>query len=358
MTETVRTRVRASGLTVFGAVVALVVFLFAVQLLGAATAAAADPLERLFRRHVAGGAPALGASWLATYALMNGSVVAALSVSLFDSAILSSEQLFLMLAGSRLGGAAIVLLIGAIDWAQKAEYDFAEATSLGTLTFLLSHSIYLPATGVGLLLLPHLEGTLGEAVGGVHLPVGGLSVLDPVTDAVVGAVGAVPAFVLAVTLLFVGLSAFDRVLKRVDTAWLRRNLFQRFRQTWTSFALGLIITAVTTSVAFSLGVIVPLYNRRYVTRDEIVPYVLGANIGTFGDTLLIAILLGSARGTAVVSLMVALGTLVTVAALVRFPSYYREIDAIQSRIVADRRVLFAFLSSLVIGPLVLLVVPM
>jgi sodium-dependent phosphate cotransporter len=40
-----------------------------------------------------------------------------------------------MLAGSRLGGAAIVLLIGMLDYFQKRRYSFSEATRLGIVNY-------------------------------------------------------------------------------------------------------------------------------------------------------------------------------------------------------------------------------
>jgi sodium-dependent phosphate cotransporter len=162
-------RGRESGQLVVGALVSLLLFLFAVQLLGASTAAAASPLERFFRQYIAGNGQALGASWLTTYVLTTGSVVAALSVSLFENGILTASQLFLMLAGSRLGGAAIVLLIGMLDYFQKRRYSFSESTRLGILTFLLSHSVYLPATVLGYLLLPRLQTGFGNVSDRIEL---------------------------------------------------------------------------------------------------------------------------------------------------------------------------------------------
>jgi sodium-dependent phosphate cotransporter len=351
-------RARASGPLVVGAVGSLVLFLFAVRLLGASTAAAAAPLERFFGRYVAGSGQALGASWLATYALTNGSVVAALSVSLFKTGILSAGQLFLMLAGSRLGGAAIVLLIGMLDYVQKRRYSLGEATELGVLTFLLSHSIYLPATVLGYLLLPVLRSGLGLVSDRIELSFHPLSAFDPATGAVVDTVGVGLALVMAVFVLFGSLSLFDRVLKRIDTEWLRDRFFRRFQHKWTAFGLGILITGATTSVAFSLGVVVPLYNRNYIKRREIVPYVLGANIGTFLDTIVIAVLLDSPRAVAIVLSLVTVGAIVTVGTLFRFSTYFHAVETVQTRLVTDRRYLAGFLFSLVVLPILLFVLPL
>lgn len=354
--DEILTRGRESGQLVVGALVSLLLFLFAVQLLGASAAAAA-PLERFFRLYVAGNGQALGASWLGTYMLTNGSVVAALSVSLFKNGILTATQLFLMLAGSRLGGAAIVLLIGALDYLQKRRYSFGEATELGILTFLLSHSIYVPASVLGYLLLPRLQTGFGDVSNRIELSFDPLAVFNSATGAIVDTVDVGLTLVMAVLVLFGSLTLFDRVLKRIDTEWLRKRLFRRFHHKWTSFGLGVLITGATTSVAFSLGVVVPLYNRNYIKREEIVPYVLGANVGTFFDTIVIAVFLESPQGVAIVLSLVAVGTIITIGTLIRFSTYFMAVETIQTRLVTNRRYLAGFLISLVVLPIVLVLLP-
>lgn len=93
-------RIHASGPLWLGGIVSLILFLFGIQLLGTATETAAAPLEQVFSTYIAGDARALGVSWIATYALANGSVIAALSISLFQTGIISASQLFLMVAST------------------------------------------------------------------------------------------------------------------------------------------------------------------------------------------------------------------------------------------------------------------
>jgi sodium-dependent phosphate cotransporter len=351
-------RLRTSGPLWVGGAVSLGLFLLGVQLLGTVTGAAAAPLEQFFGRYVAGDARALGVSWLATYALTNGSVVAALSVSLFDSGVVTAEQLFLMVAGSRLGAAAIVVLIGALDYFQKQRYSLGKATSLGLLTFILTHSVYLPATVLGYLLLPWSQRLLAGVGRRTEFGVRPLAALEPVTVGVVDVVGVVPGFAVALGLLFVSLTLFDRVLKRVDVTWIRQRFFRRFRNRWAALVLGIVVTGVTTSVAFSLGVIVPLFNRGYLKHREVVPYVLGANIGTLFDTVVVAVVLESPDGVTLVLALLVIGTLVTLAVLLWFPPYLAAVEAVQTRLVEDRRYLLGFLVSLVLVPVALALPPL
>ncbi|WP_136591043.1 sodium:phosphate symporter [Salinigranum halophilum] len=339
---------------VFGAVV---LFLFAVQLLGTATEAAAPLLARVFRRVVRDDVSALGLSWLGAYVLANGSVVAALALSLFTADIITAPQLFMMIAGSRLGAAAVVVLIGALDYAQKRTYSLRKAVSLGVLTFLLTHSIYVPVTVVGSVGGSALRGSTRGVTSGWSLGVPTPEFFGPLTVAITTRIGPTASFLLALVVLFGSLKLFDRLLARADTATLRRRFFGHLKRTWLSFLIGLLVTGVTTSVAFSLGVIVPLYNRGYVERDELIPYVLGANLGTLFDTLIVAVVFESAVGTAVVLELIAIATVITLAVLLVHDRYSRLIAAVDDRLLEDRLVFVAFVVSLLTAPLALLLVP-
>ncbi|MEF8776774.1 MAG: sodium:phosphate symporter [Haloarculaceae archaeon] len=337
------------------AVSALVLFLFAVRLLGAATEAAAPAFRSEFKTLVVGEAGALGASWLATYVLTNGSVVAALSISLLVAEVVTESQVFLLIAGSRLGGAAIVLLIGGLEYVRQRRFSVRHATGLGVLTFIVTVSIYVPATVLGYLSLPVVRPELAGFSRSAGFEGRPLALFEGLTDAVLGVTGPLLGFILSLGLLLACTDLFDRLLSRVETDAVREQFFGRLRQRWVSFGIGLLVTGLTTSVAFSLGVIVPLYNRDYVTRREIVPYILGANIGTFSDTFVVAVVLGSEPSIAAVLTLVGAAFAVTLVVLAAFESYRGGIAAVQDGLEADRRRFTAFLAALVALPLALVV---
>jgi len=351
-------RLSSSRLLPVGVVAVLALFLVSVQLLGAATESAAPFLERVFSRVLVADAAALGLGWLGAYVLGNGSVIAALALSLFTAGLVSASQLFLLIAGSRLGAAAIVVVVGVLDYAQKERYTLQESVRMGVLTFLLTHSIYLPVTLLGYLILPVVRDPILAASAEWSLGARPLSWTAPLTTAITARLGPVPSVLLAVALLFGSLRLFDRLLSHVETATIRRRFFSHFERTWISFAIGLFVTGASTSVAFSLGVIVPLYNRGYVERDELVPYVLGANLGTLFDTLVVALILESAVGVALVLELLGLASLVTAGALLVHDRYSHLIVAVDDRLLVDRRAFVAFVLSLLLGPLLLVAVPL
>lgn len=103
--------------------------------------------------------------------------------------------------------------------------------------------------------------------------------------------------------------------------------------------------------------LVPLYNRRYVERDELIPFVLGANIGTFFDTFVVAIVLSSPDGIAVVLLIVGLAVVLTLNALGLGGRYRRSIGMLDDRLLTDRAAFVGFGALLVLVPIGLLLVP-
>jgi Na+/phosphate symporter len=66
------------------------------------------------------------------------------------------------------------------------------------------------------------------------------------------------------------------------------------------FFLGLLVTLLTLSVSVSIGILVPLSARGYIRRENIMPYILGANISTMIDTLAAAGLLAAPLAVTVV----------------------------------------------------------
>ena len=328
-------------------------FLFAVQLLSSATGALEPQLRTLLGRVVDGDVAALGSGWVAAYLLLNGSVVAAVSLALFGAGLVSNTQLVLLVAGSRLGAAGVVFLVGALDHLRNPVSTARESMRLGSLSFLATFSVYLPATLVSYLAVPWV-GTPLTPSGGVGTgSLGTGSVFGPPVAWLLDAVGPPLAFLLALALLFGCLWLFDRLFRALDATTLRTQYLARLERPGVSFLAGVLLTALTTSVAFSLGIVVPLYNRELITRAEILPFILGASVGTLSDTLLVAVVLGTPGGVAAVVLLLVTGTLCSALALAAYGSYAEALGRVQDRILADGTTFAVFVAALLAVPLAL-----
>jgi solute carrier family 34 (sodium-dependent phosphate cotransporter) len=95
--------------------------------------------------------------------------------------------------------------------------------------------------------------------------------------------------------------------------------------------------------------------KGYVKREAIVPYIMGANITTLGDTMLAAFLLGSPAAVRIVLAEVIGTTTVSVILLAFFyPQVRRAIWKFQRQIVKSRPRLAAFTAALFLTPLVII----
>lgn len=186
---------------------------------------------------------------------------------------------------------------------------------------------------------------------------GARSLLDPITSAVVSELGAGVGVAIALALFVGSLRLLDRVFAALGTDRFRDGISAVLRNRGVSFALGLAVTAVTTSVAFSLGVLVPIYNRGYIRRKEILPFVMGASIGTLTDTLLVALVLDVPVGSLIVLLLALSAIATALAFFLVYERYYAFVEGIQLRLLTSKRAFAAFVATIVGVPVVLLFVP-
>jgi sodium-dependent phosphate cotransporter len=178
-------------------------------------------------------------------------------------------------------------------------------------------------------------------------------VIDWLAATVVAHAGPLLSVLAATGLLLGSLRLLGRVFDKVDFEQIRERYRRYFSSRWVAFGVGLGLTALTTSIAFSLGVIVPIYNRGYLRHREVIPYMFGANIGTLLDTVVVSLFVEVAGGVASVLLVMGMTALVTLPALVAIERYRRLIDGVLGRLLASRRAFLLFLGSLGLGPLAL-----
>jgi hypothetical protein len=102
----------------------------------------AGPLTPFIRNEFSVDSPAsaLGFGWLGASLALSGSPVAATALALFDAGTLSSMETFAMIAGSRLGAALVVLIIGVIYMLRGTRRDLS--LSVGLLSLLVTQTIY------------------------------------------------------------------------------------------------------------------------------------------------------------------------------------------------------------------------
>ena len=334
----------------------LFLFVGALQLMktGAGSLAILQPGSVLVENALA----TLGLGWLGAVLMLSGSPMAATSLTLVAAGEgrgsgLSEIEGFTMVMGSRLGAAFVVLLVAVLYALRAGEGHRRAPVATAVLALAATAVVYVPATALGAALLS------GESF--AALDVGFPSAFVDLVDLVYGGVTeraedlpAAAVFLAGLALLLLAFKLVDLALPHLDDSAVARRP-DWLRRTWPMFALGAGVGLVTMSVSVSLSILVPLVAKNVVRREFILPYIMGANVTTLGDTLLAAFALDSPGAVRVLlaALLAATAVSLAILALVYRP-VWTALWGVQTAVTASRTRLALFTSVVLFVPLLAL----
>lgn len=338
--------------------VSLFLFIVALELMKSG-ARALEPLVRDFLR-VDGLINAVGMGWLFAYFVLSGSPVAAAGLTLLDQGVLDPLETFGMINGSRMGASFIVLAMGFL-YALRG-HERSASVSVGVLSFAVTITTQTVALVLGAAIITYRLIPLTEvsAAGTVS------SIADLLTGPTVhllratalGVGGSPAVFALGVLVILLSFGLFDRglpplSLRDTPVGGTGRLVYRPMAM----FGLGAAVTLVSMSVSMSLSILVPLSSRGYVRRENLIPYIMGANITTFVDTLIASMLLRSPWAFNLVLTEMLAVTVVSLIVLVfAMDRYERAMMRAVRWTTARQRNLILFLVLLCVVPVLLLFV--
>ncbi|MGB2695363.1 MAG: hypothetical protein WBD55_09280 [Dehalococcoidia bacterium] len=334
-------------------VAALALFVLALQILKTGAAGLKPVLEGLS----ANGTPGLlGFGWLGSYLVMSGSPIAAIALSLFSGGTISDTEAFAMINGSRLGASFIVLFVGFLYYIFRRRDP--DSIYIGVVALLTAFTLWTPVIPIGSLVLREgwfdgvRFGSPGALVSVVNL------IYDPITTRAAHHMPRLLLFGLGVPALLGSFMLFDRVLPNLDAPSPAFERFSRLSQhRLAMFGFGSAVTLLTMSVSLSLTILVPLTMKGYLKRQNLIPYIMGANITTWIDTLFASLLLDTPRAFTIVFTEVVVGGSVSLFVLLLvYPIYSRGVLALAHRVTADRRAFVIFMATILVVPGVLLAI--
>lgn len=329
----------------------LILFILALELLKRGAAAVGPLLRGL---DIAGLPGALGFGWAMACVVLSGSPVAAIALALLAARTLTTEEAFGMIGGSRLGASFVVLVVGIVDDLRHRRTEKRSAY-IGVAALVTTAAVYVPGLLLGLAALRagafsglRLEGRqLGSIVASVY---------GPLTTWLARHLPAALLFLAGIACLLAAFRVIDRALPDLQGRESPMSLAGRVAyQPWFMFAVGLGVTALTLSVSVSLSLLVPLAARGYVRRENVVPYILGANITTFVDTVFAGALVGHPDAVRIVAVLMATVTALSLPLVFVFPyAFERLVDRAARAATGSTRALAVFLAGLLLAPLLLM----
>jgi hypothetical protein len=104
-----------------------------------------------------------------------------------------------------------------------------------------------------------------------------------------------------------------------------------------------------------LSILVPLSAKGFIKRENMLPYIMGANITTFIDTLFAALIMsGPAAFTIVLVEMVSVALISVIVLGLFYRLYERGVIALLDLIMTNNRTLAGFVGVMLVTPIVLL----
>ncbi|HJS28236.1 MAG TPA: hypothetical protein VJ768_01340 [Anaerolineales bacterium] len=266
----------------------LFIFFLAISLMKSGAIGLAPLVEDIFS--ISNPINSLGFGWLFSYVVMSGSPVAAAALTFYDNGLINQIETFTMITGTRLGANFIVIFIGFIYVFRGR--DRANSLGMGFLSFIVTAttSIFVLFLGLYLLTTGLLDGVQFES--GFLLN----SLTDLIFDPIVAFVNSLlpewAVFLVGLGVILISFTLFDKSLPQMTIRESQVGRVSRLvYRPGIMFLLGAGITLISMSVSMSLSILVPLSHRGFIRRENVIPYILGANVTTYIDTLLVAILL-------------------------------------------------------------------
>lgn len=297
-----------------------------------------------------------GLGWVGALFVLSGSPVAASALTLLAADSISELQGFTMLTGSRLGAAFVVLLVAVVYALRGGEGRRMAPVSTAVMALSATALIYVPGAVIGLVLLQW-----GPFQGiDIQFPAQFTDLIDFVYGGLLALIESWPPLILFLGGLGILLLAFkliDTVVPELSDETIESSRMSWLKRKWPMFGLGCLVALVAMSVSVALTVLVPLVAKGYVKREEILPYIIGANITTLGDTLLAAFLLHSPAAVRVVVASI-FGTSVVSLLLLAFlyPQIKTGVWRFQRQVVRNKPRLAGFTAALFLIPISIILI--
>ncbi len=261
-----------------------------------------------------------------------------------------------MINGSRMGASFIVLLVGFIYWVTGKRNP--DGLYVGVVACSLRSRCGRPSS----LSVSSSCAKAGSTACAFGSPGAVRSVVNVVYDPMIKRMSAhlpeLVMFAIGIGALLLSFSLFDRVLPNLEQPGPRFERLSRIlHMRYSMFGFGLLVTGMTLSVALSVTILVPLTLKGYVKRDNIIPYVMGANIATWIDTLFAALLLDTPRAFTIVFVEMVTGASISLIVLVFLYRPYRSFILRMAHFATrDKRGFAIFLGAIFVVPIFLLLI--
>jgi len=335
-------------------VASLFLFVLAIILMKEGSRGLAPLIQNQFA--ITSAANSLGFGWLFAYLIMSGSPVAAAALTFYDAGVVTELGAYAMIIGSRFGASFIVLFIGFV-YVLRGQ-DRSTSLGMGLLSLTVTGSTYFFAFVIGAVILQ--TGLLDGVQFGSGILLDSIIdlIFEPIVRILVAFLPGWSLFLVGLAIIILSFNLFDRCLPQMTVKESQVGRMSRLvYRPWVIFSLGAAITLISMSVSVSLSILVPLSARGFIRRENVIPYIMGANITTFIDTLLAAVLLGTPLAfTIILTGMTSISIVSVIILATCYHRYERLMLGFVNRVSGNNRILAVFMLVIFAVPIILMLV--
>ncbi len=248
---------------------------------------------------------AISVGWFTTSVVQSSGAVSSITAAFAGSDIISLSTAVYILIGASLGTTITAMIISLITVTYKRK-DFRHGFEIA-----LTYSIYSAFLVVIVFFLEFffsifsrislfLATTLENKIFLLKIP----NVIDIITNPIINTfpietqkfLALVFGFMLLIIALrYIGKSVME-VLGGEEEA--RKFINKHFESKYKAYFMGVALTAIVFSSSITIGLLVPLAAARLISLKKAIPFILGADLGTFTDTFLASLIIGETTAIA------------------------------------------------------------
>jgi len=248
---------------------------------------------------------ALAVGWFTTSIVQSSGAIASITAAFAGNNLINLQTAVYILMGAALGTTITALIISLITVAKKRR-DFRHGFEIA-----LCYSIY-SAFLVGIIffleyffslfsrLTFFFASILGEKTSLLKVPdfVGLITspIIDPLFVKINKLMLLILAFVILVfTLRYIGKSVIEFFGGEKKA---REFINKHFKSKYKTYLIGVLLTAILFSSSITIGLLVPLVVARLINLKKAIPFIIGADLGTFTDVFLASLIIGKTAALA------------------------------------------------------------
>ena len=307
---------------------------------------------------------AISTGWFATSIVQSSGAVDTVTATLAGNGLINLNISVYMIIGAALGTTITALIIALITVSQKRK-DFRHGFEIG-----LYYTIYV---ALMVLIVSFLEfffkafsrsslflaQQLEDKVPLIAVPNFIEAITSPIIDPLFNASNKIFLIVLAFAILILSLKYIGKAVIEVfggeedAIAFINRHFDSKYK----AYFIGVGLTAIVFSSSITISLLVPLAVARLISLRKAIPFILGADLGTFTDLFLASLIIGktSALAVAIISFLFAiLGTLLF---LPNIEPMYRLTKRFSKGILQiSRKKALYFLIAFILIPLLIIII--